>query len=53
MALTESQIANFVSARGLVIPPVKWVGFVVCVIRSVNKGTDLWDAVEECAKVHG
>jgi hypothetical protein len=52
MALTELQIASVVSAQGLTIPPVGWVGFVVCVVKRVNNGTDLWDAVEECAKVY-
>lgn len=47
---SEDEIRSAVGAMGVVIPPVAWAGFVVCVVRRVINGTGLWDAVEECAE---
>jgi hypothetical protein len=46
---SEVEIRRVVGAMGLAIPSPAWAGFVVCVIRRVNDGAGLWDAVEECA----
>lgn len=47
---SEAEIRAACAVASIVIPPVGWAGFVVCVARRVRNGTDLWDAVEQCAE---